>query len=600
MNRESGCEKTTCTHYPGPFHVSNKCLIRAEYFPSDQETFSELTCLSNWYRAGFLAQLNHKATRNLVNMSDSMDSAPAAQPVGNELVSPLLMAFKRILAGNPFYLASAGLLLYGINQLTTDPKLVGAEFPMLRFNFCALLLYEIMLVGTAIALIRRRIWYDAMLLFGLTNLFIIVPFSLISRAVFLSPHLALVMSLAGAALAAAKFWAFKRYAPELNLPRRLLIIGAMLLLINAYAPLLFKGIATDADQITKWLNFIWLFLLPAFAGLGLFLPRQASPAGAPGGRRWLPATVFFAWILVTTCHFGGIGYSNSYVWKYSLLVPVAWVAAWTIQFRFRDFVTKPNPLSDNIRLYVPLLLPLLAIDSERILLIFACLNLMGYGLLWLRERRSFPALIRLLGAIAIFSGGQPTEWLDQIVPAGTRAEWIFLSTFVCFFWLIFRSRNPKVALFAALGLAGFSMVWAPDLSRYAIQVALVSLLAHSLRWDDEAHRGATMLRSLTGVLWVLISCSWLFGPVQPARLLVDSAAALLLLASLMQALAFRNRKHLFVLVCAGVVLLSEPTMISAKWLAHESVGMVAIGGSFLLFALGSLAAFSKPKWWRSG
>ena len=110
--------------------------------------------------------------------------------------------FKRIMAGNPFYLASAGLLLYGINQLTMDSKLVGSEFPMLRFNFCALALYEIMLVGTAILLIRRRIWYDALLLFGLANFFVIVPFSLISRAVFLSSHLALTMTICGAALAA--------------------------------------------------------------------------------------------------------------------------------------------------------------------------------------------------------------------------------------------------------------------------------------------------------------------------------------------------------------------------------------------------------------
>jgi uncharacterized MnhB-related membrane protein len=138
-------------------------------------------------------------------MSESMDSTSTSPPVGHELVSPLRTMFKRIMAGNPFYLASAGLLLYGINQLTTDPKLVGAEFPMLRFNFCALLLYEIMLVCTAITLIRRRIWYDAMLLFGLTNLFIIVPFSLISRAVFLSPHLAITMSIIGATLASAKF-----------------------------------------------------------------------------------------------------------------------------------------------------------------------------------------------------------------------------------------------------------------------------------------------------------------------------------------------------------------------------------------------------------
>jgi hypothetical protein len=93
---------------------------------------------------------NRKSTKKIFNVSDLVDSAPASPSGGHKCVSPLQFAFKRILAGNPFYLASAGLLLYGINQLTTDPKLVGAEFPMLRFNFCALVVYEIMLVFTAI------------------------------------------------------------------------------------------------------------------------------------------------------------------------------------------------------------------------------------------------------------------------------------------------------------------------------------------------------------------------------------------------------------------------------------------------------------------
>src|SRR5258708_31809233 len=109
-------------------------------------------------------------------------SPPRARPLADDLQTWL----RRIMAGNPFYLISAGLLLYGINQLTTDPKLVGAEFSMLRFNFCALIIYEVMLVVTAVALSRRGIWYDALLLVGLANVFIIVPFSLITRAVYLN------------------------------------------------------------------------------------------------------------------------------------------------------------------------------------------------------------------------------------------------------------------------------------------------------------------------------------------------------------------------------------------------------------------------------
>lgn len=513
------------------------------------------------------------------------------------------------MAGNPFYLASAGLLLYGINQLTTDSKLVGAEFPMLRFNFCALFLYEIMLVGTAIMLIRRRIWYDALLLFGLTNLFVIVPFSLISRAVFLSSHLALAMSICGAALAVAKFWAFKRYAPELNLPRRLLFFGVLLLLVNASAPLLFKRIALDLDHVSKWLNFIWEFLLPALAGLGIFLPRQAwrtgrsalpFRGGTPGGEKWLPTAIFSGWTIVTAFHFGGIGYSNSYVWNWPLLVPIAWVVTWTAYVRITDFITRPNRLIEQIVLSVPLLPPLLAVQSEGILTVFAGLNLVIYGSLFIRKDRNFLALTRLLGAIAILAGTLPMSWISHIVPSVERPEWAMLSVFACFFWLIFWSRDPRIALFGALSLIGLCFWYAPEFGQYAFQVALVSLLAHSLRWEEQVHKGATILCFVASMLWSLVSCSWLFDSVHPERLLVDSAAGVLLAVYLLHATIFRRWKRLIVPISAASVLASEPAMIVGKWLNGDTPGMLAVIGSFILFALGSIAAFSKPKWWPPG
>jgi hypothetical protein len=507
----------------------------------------------------------------------------------------------RILAGNPFYLASAGLLLYGINELTTDAKVVGAEFPMLRFNFCALFLYEIMLVATAILLIRRKIWYDALLLFGLTNVFVIVPFSLVTRAVFLSAHLALAMSICGAALAVAKFWAFKRYAPEINLPGRLLFFGALLLLVNASAPLLFKKIAFDFDQITRWLNLIWQFLLPAMAGLGLFLPRpiDVERGGVSVGKKWLPATVWFGWVIVTACHFGGIGYSNSYVWNCALLVPTAWVMAWTAYLRITDFA-RPTRLAEQILFAVPLLLPLLAIQSERTLIVFAAANLIIYSVLLIRKGRDIFALGRLLGAIAIFSGSLPIGWISHIVPGVERPEWVTLSIFVCFFWLIFRSRDPRIAMFSVLGLIGAGLLFAPEFSHYAVELALVSLLAHSLRWDDQSHKGAAMLRFLAATLWVFVSCSWLFNADHPERLLVDSAAVVLLAVYLFQAIIFRRWRHRILPIIASLILLSEPGAFVGRWLNGETPGMLAVVGSFLLFVLGSIAAFSKPKWWRPG
>jgi hypothetical protein len=447
-------------------------------------------------------------------------------------------------------------------------------------------------------LIRRKIWYDALLLFGLTNLFIIVPFSLVSRAVFLSSHLALAMSICGAALAAAKFFAFKRYAPALNLPGRLLFFGALLLLANASAPLLFKKITFDQDQINQWLNLVWQFILPALAGLGIFLPRAVDRGDTPGGKKWLPAAVLFGWVIVTACHFGGIGYANSYVWKFALLVPIAWVMVWTAYVRITDF-TRLNRLAEQIFLFVPLLLPLLAIGSEKILLVFAGLNLVVYGLLFICKDRNFLALTRLLGAIAILCGSLPMGWISRIVPGVERPEWAMLSIFVCFFWLIFRFRDPRIAIFSALSLIGLGFCFASTFFHCAIQVALVSLLAHSLRWDDPAHKGATILRFLAAMLWSWVSCSWLFNnPAHPERLLVDAAAGVLLAVYLLQAMLFRRWKHRVIPVSALLVLLSEPGMILGSWLNRETPGMLAVVGSFLLFALGSIAAFSKPKWWR--
>src|SRR3954466_14355690 len=77
---------------------------------------------------------------------------------------------------NPFYLLSAGLLLYGCYRISTEPDVMSRDFTHLYFNFGSLQLYELLVVSTAIFLASRRIWYDSTLLVGLENLFLIVPF----------------------------------------------------------------------------------------------------------------------------------------------------------------------------------------------------------------------------------------------------------------------------------------------------------------------------------------------------------------------------------------------------------------------------------------
>ena len=119
-----------------------------------------------------------------------------------------------VLAGNPFYLLSAALLLFGINRLSIDPNFLGAELPNLVFNFGALQLYEVLLVLVAILLARRRIWYDSMLLLGLENMLVLVPFILVTQALLIGNGVALALCLAGTFMAVLRFASLRRFIPE--------------------------------------------------------------------------------------------------------------------------------------------------------------------------------------------------------------------------------------------------------------------------------------------------------------------------------------------------------------------------------------------------
>src|SRR6267142_4397495 len=75
-----------------------------------------------------------------------------------------------LLDGNPFYIASAALLLFAINRLSVDPQFLGGEEAKLIFNFSALQVYELLLICVVLFLAARRIFYDSTLLVVLESL----------------------------------------------------------------------------------------------------------------------------------------------------------------------------------------------------------------------------------------------------------------------------------------------------------------------------------------------------------------------------------------------------------------------------------------------
>jgi hypothetical protein len=136
------------------------------------------------------------------------------------------------LARNPFYIISAALLLWSMRRLSLDSRIFTGELPQLLFNFSSFQFYELLLAVTAIVLARRRIWYDSGLLIGLENLFICVPFLLVSQALLLQNWIAFALCLAGCGLALLRVGALKRWLTELNMP------PSLLLMVGGLAPLL--------------------------------------------------------------------------------------------------------------------------------------------------------------------------------------------------------------------------------------------------------------------------------------------------------------------------------------------------------------------------
>ena len=178
-------------------------------------------------------------------MNENSDATNIPDPVSSTsshelLASPRSHWIKPLLAFNPFYLISAALLLDGFYLISVDPNFLQREISQLVFNFTALQFYEVLLVITAVFLVRRNIWYDSTLLVGLENLLVLVPFILISQAALIEIHWVWGMCLLAGLAALARSGALKRFFAELNFPTRLTWIGLLVLLANVLLPVVYR------------------------------------------------------------------------------------------------------------------------------------------------------------------------------------------------------------------------------------------------------------------------------------------------------------------------------------------------------------------------
>jgi hypothetical protein len=512
---------------------------------------------------------------------------------------------RHFFACNPFYLVSAALLLFGLYRLADDSMFPGREVAQLAFNFTSLQFYEVLLVVTAVFLARRRIWYDSNLLVGLENLLLFVPFILISQAALIDIHAVWKLCAAGAYVAMLRSLGLKRFHVQLNLPARALIIGAVLLAVNFALPIVYRvlheskfGTKPDWGAAYNTNRIAWLLILPAALAMANFLPHARETGSLLSQRRWLPGGMFALWIAGTVVHLYCLGYVYDFDLRPELVAPGLWVLVWTAWRRGADLLALPERFKTPL-LGLPVAVALLAAGQHRnlVFLSLAALNLAAFGSMYFvhPNRRWIRHLV--FTSFVMLVAGAPATWLQRIHPGFDRGNCIMAGLAMYGLLCTLISRDPKVAVLGAVVVScgtGFILGDARGAIHWALQSGLIFFLLHSLGWKDAEHEGAAAVRRLACVASLLHAGLWLHTGGAPWMTCATGGA---LLAGYVTIQFFRGRRDHFILPATSLLLLvSGPGDAFFAVLRGTSGGLLAVIGSFLLFAFGTIAALTKHRW----
>lgn len=509
---------------------------------------------------------------------------------------------KSFLAGNPFYIASAVMLLYGISKVSHDARMDAAEEQQLVFNFTSLLCYEALLVVGAIGLARRRIWYDSTLLFGLENMFVFIPFILIGQAALIGTAFAWVTCLAAFACALAKGGSIKRFIPELGLSWRLLACGFMFLTLNLSVPLYYREIIEDNAQAWHRLSpAMWLLVLPALLGVVNLLAAKPHSKLWPE-KPWIPSGLVVLWSLATAVHLRAVDYVDNIAYDSSLFGPLCWVLAWSLSRRVRDFISEPSENWRNTLLHLPLFAPLLAVSRMEVFFALQAANAAIYGYQWWLGRRS-QALARLIVLSCMASvASMPSGVVSWAWPDFTRSIWLVICLAAQCLTLALMKREPKFGLIASIaaGVVAAMHVNSGPLAGYLpLQAAMVFALVHSLLWRDDEHPGATIVRRFIAVCWMVYSGGILFSGTAELVTLIMGASSVLIVAACLRRWLMGEWGPWSVLAGAATLVVLQAGRQGFGFLRDVPEGLLTVLGAFALFAAGTILAVTKPRWLKS-
>jgi hypothetical protein len=519
-----------------------------------------------------------------------IEPAPEPPPRRN----PAVRWLRWIIARNPLYPISAALLLYGINRLSTDPGFLPVEEANLLFNFSALQVYEIMLVGVALLLAVRRIHYDATLLAVIENGLVFVPFILVTQAVLIGRSMAGVLCGAAAALALVRFNFVRR--TRVLLPPRLLTLGTVVLLFNLVLPFVYRS-RMELDA-TDWMlpgRFCWLVLLPLFVLLANAMEQPRIWSGEPHRQSWLPLLMVGLWISATAIHLRCIDYISGLAFEAELLAPLLWASAWTACFRAADFSPDPLPRARRALLIISAVAPFLDTRLGYTYLALACLNVVFSALVFARtqERAAFQVL---LCSLAVAVVGMIKNVVLLRIDVLNRFEWLLVAAGAALAIHALMSRKPVLGLTAALAIGALSGFFLQQpFIHLSIQYAAAFLLIHSLWWERPEEPGAVQLRAIAAMIWVCDSMLWTWSDSGAFRI-VGAVSMMVLAACILSRWLRGYWEPRIVVIAACICLFAAPAHYLFGKVKTSPAGLVALIGSFLLFGLGTIAALTRSAW----
>ena len=522
---------------------------------------------------------------------------------------PFFYWVKKFLACNPMYLGSAALLLLGIYKLSIEPAFLHGEIAQLGFNLGALQIYELLLAGTALWLASRKIMYDAGLLVGLENLLVLVPFILISQAALISKPAVWLLCIGAGAIATARFTGLKRFLPALNLPNRVLGLGLCILLVNVTLPIVYRllhehkiGTHVYSGAAYETNEFAWALLLPLLCAAVNVLPKPVNIGPSGLERRWVSLGCMSLWLAATGVHLYCLGYVYDFPLRAELLAPVLCILCWTIRNRIGDVLPEVPELLRRWLLLPPLLAGLTAVNphGSSYFLQVSILNAALYGAVCMHDRKNRLALQLMWLSLVCIVAAWPADWMFGTSSGLTRGNSIGIALLGYIGCSIGLTRNPKIAI------AGAFLIWTltftafeeiKGVEHWAFQCALVFILVHSLRWNDQEHAGARAIRIVMSLAWVMHS--WCWNGSGGSRLAIAMFGSVILLAWLAHRVINHSNRPVEIAIAAILVLISTPGLTIGQKAGSLPFGFLLIAGSFLLFGLGTVLALTRHHWHRT-